>query len=185
MNTAQVEKYKDMAFDRYNEEKSEQLIRWTLETYDTLKVIEHALRGEDWSESQGMWVKKTKPLMNDEGIAKMMQILKIIDNKDNLLGNLESKQINEICLDICEDVVSQIRTKHAQYAIDPKDWTLIVNMISQKVEIFLSRPMDGKERERLTPQLKSHEIVTHREQPQPQSWKPKLFGGGSDKVGGD
>ena len=169
------QKIKDMGFNPNTQPHNENLTKWTLETYDNLEVLENDLKGNVWDEETGRWKKKYNSYINEEGVNTIMSYIRSHVSKTLLLGNLKEEMKDNICKEVCEDVVKFIQFNHKRYAIDVNNWDLVLNMIDHVVEIFLSRVLHGGERDRLSQTQKFHEVVTHKaeEEKKGKSW----FGG--------
>jgi|TARA_R100000501_G_C2602244_1_gene98989 hypothetical protein len=156
------QRIKDMGFNPNVTPHAENLTKWTLETYDTLEVLENDLRGNVWNEDTGKWEKKYTAYINDDGVNAIMGYIRGHVSKTLLLGNIDAEMKDTICKEVCEDVIKFIQFNYKKYEIDINNWDLVLNMIDHVVEIFLSRALLGGERERLNQTQKFHEVVTHK-----------------------
>lgn len=91
----------------YVEEKEKSIADAQLEVDVTLDKLYHMLKQDRWiekGEEQMAWQPlelQERRTLTDEGVEKIMQVMRFYINKENLLSNFSEEQINRIMLTFC------------------------------------------------------------------------------------
>lgn len=152
---------------------------YQLNSADTIKTLEHNLRGEVYNDLKETWESKGKQLLNDEGIRMMITVVSSHLSKEKILSHIEEDQVRRMCLSMRLDVVYHIAMKWKEYEISKADFDIIVDLIDHTVFTNLSRSKDGKTLTFLQPQYRRVETVKPEEKKSSNmpSWIPFFSGG--------
>lgn len=151
-----------------------QLSKYILETYDILEDLEQKLRGNVWNERLGRYVQKSKPLLKEEGVNRIVLLLSGFVNRHVALSNFNENEINRIAYETRITVVNLLRLNWDIWDVDKSNLDVIVRIIDCCIFSMLKRAYKGGERENLGKRYK------HIEAPGP--FKPSRFGQGYSSV---
>ena len=104
------------------------------------------------------------PLFHEDGIDEYMTILESIIHIPAVLGNLDQNKANNSCRNVTLSARNLIIYKHYMYGISESNWQMLLGMVMNNAEIFLSRPLSGRENELLTLGNTRRETVTNNKQ---------------------
>lgn len=126
--------------------KDAEFTRWQLDVSDTLHEIEHLLRGEVQDPRTKEWQARYDRYMNDEGVAYMMQTLRIYLDRNHMLSNYSEDEIHEICGQVMLSVIEVLYMNYERFEIDKSRLTSLVNIIDHTVQSTLKRAWGAQER---------------------------------------
>ena len=118
-----------------------------LDNTNTIEAIEHYLNGEEakinpvtkrWEYRQ-----VRTPLVNKEGINKLLYILTPYLSPIFSLSNYKIDEISARCLELSKDLTWNLAVMQEIYDINPNDLSLVKNMIINAVDANLRKAKDG------------------------------------------
>lgn len=153
----------DFGLPVQNAGMSSDLLRWQMNNADTVEEIEHWLKGEEWNHQEGKWERRRQMLVNEQGIAALMYVIKTyVDDKNAILGNLSDDHVNTITLNCAEDVIDLLETNWNVYGVRKEHLSMIKNSIKKKVLLVNRRGFNEGERRFLRTTERRTEQVLHR-----------------------
>lgn len=125
--------------------------RWELETEEQLVNFEQTLRGKKKALDGKSWVPIVKgdlfrPMINDVGIASLLGMLRMLFQKHNALGHIDNERLNTIMRDVMSEVVNVLALNRGRWVIDKKELGVLRTMLEHQIYIFLTRSVDGHEK---------------------------------------
>ena len=121
--------------------------RWEMDPDDVFNIVERSLRGQQISMDGTKYVKTADPLCNNFGVATIMRELRALVNKNVILSNLTTKEINNRMRAIMKSFVNLLKSSYKQFGIESK-WQLneIVQIFESNVFCTFKRAEGGIER---------------------------------------
>ena len=105
-----------------------------------------------------------KPLMNEDGIQCMLGIVASHINTGTVQGNFTSPEdYNKFMTRFHVKIIDAVFINSPDWAINPNNQRLIIQMVVGLTELFLSRLIYNKEREGYALTLQSRENTTHQQ----------------------
>lgn len=133
-----------------------------------LNQLEHDLRGEVIDLETAEWKQVKKPVMNKEGVDKLMSLLKIPLNPINSLSVYDDELINKKCRLFHLHISYLIKAHFMEWGIDIKDRSFIIHNIAGLYQSILLMSKNGKYLNSLSNTLQTKEIFrTGQEQHSP------------------
>lgn len=128
--------------------------------------FEHYLKSEIWDDKDMKWVKtEDKPFLNNEGVGKVINIIRVVVNTNAILSRLDKKEIGDMTISIGDNIVCLLISKYKEYALDPLLIETVINMCCQVCNLALKRAQDQGERIFWKTNVRSHELFQYRDQP--------------------
>ena len=90
--------------------------------------VEMSLKGKQINE-KGEYVQVSKPLLNDEGVANMLRIIRTMVSRVMFVSNLTEEQVAKLTIALGRSICKDITMNGIKYNIDPNDRETIVNII--------------------------------------------------------
>jgi len=112
--------------------------------------LEMQLKGLVYNREKDEFQKGGEPLANQEGVKSVIILLRAHLNHNNVLGVLDKKEAYALTKDVAHLINEQIYLNQIHWNVRINDWPLIVNIVRNQVFIFLTRPVGGGERQRLS-----------------------------------
>lgn len=81
-------------------------------------LLEHELRGESWDDREGKWKKTRKPLMNDEGVDKVITLVKQFLTQNSTLSNISDGMAKAQALAFGNALTDAIAVKAREWELD-------------------------------------------------------------------
>jgi len=131
------------------------LVQFQLELNDILERIEHILRGDKltFSEGREIWIRceeNEKRLFNDEGVAEIMGIITMEINRNTILSNFDEKTIRNTVFDLGVRLNDLIFMKYEKFGLDNpdkrKNYSMVLGNIIDMVRATYYRALEGGER---------------------------------------
>lgn len=97
------------------------------------EIISHLLKGEVYDYKNQAWIKKGKPLMNDEGIRTIVTILSNYCTIDKIAAKLENERVAEMARSIRLDLINLLTLNYKKFGIQKGNLSLIVDLIDHTV----------------------------------------------------
>jgi hypothetical protein len=121
--------------------------RWEMDPDDVFNIVERSLRGQQISMDGTRYVKTAKPLCNNFGVATIMRELRALVNKNVILSNLRSQEINNRMRAIMKSFVNLLKSSYKEFGVESK-WQLneIVQIFESNVFCTFKRAEGGIER---------------------------------------
>lgn len=101
----------------------------------------------------------SRALANDEGVVRLCNLAEETINTHTVQGNLKGDHYWEFIARFREEITDEIIVNCYDWGISDKDIDGIINKICRLVELFLTRPMDNKERESYQKEFSSREVI--------------------------
>lgn len=106
----------------------------------------HKLAGEDYDPELKKWVQIHDPLMNKNGISKVITIVSGVVNMNTILSRLDKKQVSLLIVSVGDEITELLVLKSDEFAIDPANWYTIKHAVCRLCLMALSRPLEQGER---------------------------------------
>lgn len=122
--------------------------KWQYEVDDVLEKLEHSFKGQVWDKNDGEWktINGVTPLMTDEGINTIINVLRLRLHKGFYLSNFSKDDINRMAWENRDFIVSWIARNHEKYKIDKSDAVGIVQAVDHNIFAALMKPYNDLER---------------------------------------
>jgi len=104
-------------------------------------------------DSQGdvYWVRKyvpvTRPKLNNEGVGYLLSAFDLVINNQTVMGNITRAELWQYLGNYREDLACNLWENSDYYGLHMRHYHEIVGEFMSCVELFLTRPIDNKERE--------------------------------------
>lgn len=151
-----VQQSKGISGAMFDDERTENLIRWQLDIKEELERIEHLLKGDVLrydKKGNEYWDKDKNPLFNEKGIREILKILNWYLNKNILLSNFDEEEIMVRMKQFSRVLINFIFNNYEDLGLDTKEkqkhYPLITLNIINTVEAAYHRALGGGERESL------------------------------------
>ncbi len=131
-----------------HQQQVDSLTKWTLNPHDVLENLEMQMRGLKVQNKQ--LVSYRAPMMNDEGIGRVIMVLDGLINKNNVLGNIQKEEAYKIVRKVSTECNAMFFVNRKTWALSRTDWKVLNMLIQNQVFLFLTRPVGGSERRRLS-----------------------------------
>jgi hypothetical protein len=100
-----------------------------LTNYDNnILEVEMALKGMQM-DKDGEWKQVTKPLLNDEGVFRMIELIKTMVSKCMIMSNLTEEQISKLSKELGRNICRELTTNKKKYDVQDNDRSTIVSII--------------------------------------------------------
>jgi len=97
-----------------------------------ISEAEQSLKGIGY-DSEGKEIKVTEPLMNDKGVARMIQLMRSMVNRVMYMSNLEDDQIRIMTVELGEQIVEELTLHKIDYEItNHQNMTTIRTIVTYK-----------------------------------------------------
>jgi|TARA_R100000093_G_scaffold18881_1_gene11019 hypothetical protein len=117
-------------------------IKHLLSNDDLLVSIECFLRGRRVDPFTGKEV-KTDPLMNEEGINRVMQVLTLHCDKMFQLSSIQEIEVRALTLDIVQELNKVLHINAEEYELNEHEIPMIVKNIGHSIYMTLKKSQDG------------------------------------------
>lgn len=101
----------------------------------------------------------SRPLANTEGVIHISNMVEELINTHTVQGNLDIEHYYEFIPRTREEIHVSLVINCYEWGIKDKDLEYITDKIIRIVELFLTRPMDNKERESYQKEFQAREII--------------------------
>lgn len=105
-----------------------------------------------------------EPYANDEGVAAIMNMLDMRANNHSVQGNMDRIEFYDFLADARNEISQSIIINCHQWGINDTKLDTIIDTIMGFMRAFISRTIDNKERESLTPSFSSTEFYNANKQ---------------------
>ena len=99
------------------------------------------------------------PLANEQGVLHITNLVEEMINPHTVQGNLKGDHYWEFVSRCREEVTNAIVLNCYDWGIDDKYLSYIIDKVMRLVELFLTRPVDNKEREAYAKAFESKEVI--------------------------
>lgn len=142
-----------------------------------IEKIRHNFLGEEsvGDPRDNRWEKKGTPLMKEDGVKELMQLISGTFNIPVVLGNLSEAEYKRIVADLGYTVVDFIFFNAQKYGIDHSNYNLILSIIMTDFQAFLSRTRGGFQQQHITKSWGGHEIVEQKHKSQDEENKGQVW----------
>ena len=117
------------------------------------------VRGEDGSLFEEERVVGT-PYANDEGISAILSMINIRANNHTVQGNFKPDQFADFISYIRKEITVPIVNNCYEWKMDETKLGMIIDNIMSCLKPFFTRTIDNKERESLSSQFHSREVIS-------------------------
>lgn len=91
--------------------------------------------------------KSFKPLVNDNGVAAIVTMLRAHLNPAVVLANLTEDEIRQISKEVRMAMIRLIHCHHDDYKMDIANWDILLQLVDHSVFCFMSRTKNNGERQ--------------------------------------
>lgn len=130
-------------------QSQESSMQWQLDPKDPLNEVELQLRGLEFREGKGL-VRFRPEIINKQGIGFIKVMLRGKLNHSNVLAVIEKKEAAEITADTAHVLNDKLLLDGETWNVKDSDKDFIVNLVEDWIFLFLTRPVKGGERSRLS-----------------------------------
>lgn len=117
--------------------------------------------GVSWDEKQKRYIKKYKPLMNEEGVMWCVSFLQKYTRENNIITTIREKQYNEMVADVVDVVYMNIGTRAEEFGVKTNgDIFRICEEMIHSIQLILMGAGDGRYNKLLTDTTQRNENVT-------------------------
>ena len=127
----------------------EGLTRWTLDPGDVIQMLELQMLGLKVSGNEIVKFRENQ-MMNKDGISRIIMILDSHINKNNVLGHIMREEAYKLVKKVAIECNKLMFINRKRWGLSREDWQLLNLIIPNQVFMFLTRPIDGRERRRLS-----------------------------------
>jgi hypothetical protein len=100
-----------------------------LTNYDNnILEVEMALKGMQMN-SKGEYAQVTKPLLNDEGVFRMIELIRTMVSKCMIMSNLTEEQIAKLSKELGRNICRELTCNKIKYEVADNDRSTIVSVI--------------------------------------------------------
>lgn len=105
------------------------------------ELLEHELRGEVWSDSEQEWIKKRKPMLNDDGVDAIVQLVKTYLTQNSTLSNISEKMAKSQAVEFGSALADTLSINSVKWQLDKSVRSGLVIAITCMVFNVLSRSL--------------------------------------------
>lgn len=116
-------------------------------------LIKQTKEGQFYEEDRIIGV----PYASPEGIMKICNIVRMIINEHTAQGNLSDDHYWNLIERARKEIAQTVVIKCYDWQISDDDLNTVIDEIMRLIEVFLTRPVNNKEREAYERSVKSHE----------------------------
>jgi len=87
-----------------------------------------------------------EPKVNDKGLQTIMMMIESLVNSNTVAGNLSENAYNDIISDFHYSLYNDLFENSKNYELDTKNYNSVVVSITNLVRVFITRPINDKER---------------------------------------
>ncbi len=137
----------------FQDKSNQELIKWQLDISVILTDIENRLSGKEkvWNPKlKDFQYKPYRPaLLNEEGIARIMTLLRSAITPNLILSYFEKEEANTVIIDITLTTLDMLYMKWEDWGVQRADLTTIRSIVENGVKITIFRSLEGKTMEYL------------------------------------
>jgi len=126
-------------------------MRWMMNPLEELDMLELKLGGYyiDRATQTYKRIPKVSRVINDVGIANLMSVARSIITRNSSQAFLTEEQVKYICYEFVESITRDLAVNgREKYNCEPTNFRKIVNMLDNAIYTFMSRSINGNERNR-------------------------------------
>lgn len=143
-----------------------------LENTQLIDEIKKELKGFE-KDSVGKWSKKHTEWANDEGVSKIISILRSCGlNKNINLGFLTEDEVYDRVRLIWQKLAYMLCVNYHRYGVRKSHRTMIIQILIQQVHSALSRSLYGKEAKQISSMSQHVEQIVKHERPKSSFFNP-------------
>ena len=105
------------------------------------EILEHDLRGEAWVESEQKWTKKRKPMLNDDGVDAIVQLVKQFLTQNSTLSNISEKMAKAQAIEFGSTLADILSINSIKWEIDKSLRSGLVIAVTFTIFNVLSRSL--------------------------------------------
>jgi hypothetical protein len=118
-----------------------------LDPEEIIEEIKRTLKGVKINKLTGEQTKEAEPLMNDEGISKIILTMRSVVNKNIIMSAIQEPMINKLTADLANEIVDELTLNWKEYGIKNKsDVDKIEGVCKRMAYAALMRSKEGGER---------------------------------------
>lgn len=156
-------------------------VKWQLETNELIENMRMLLLNEVFVQDRETGVvsrqrsKFGKPLMNEDGIQEIIQLVKPHLDKNTILSNLTDREIGLTLKELRTKICLLLQEKYISYNAEKGDLPKIVSIIMNPIWATFKRASNETTLNYLGKTQQLHEIRRHDETAQKETFAEKLF----------
>ena len=117
---------------------------------DLLTTAEMNFRGYYFNTIKGQWDSFGRPLMNEEGIMRIVTFLALHINAFTAMTKFDKRHANALMLDASESLRQLLALNSEDFGIQPKDFNMLTNNCMHLLNINLHMAVEGHITQHLT-----------------------------------
>jgi len=102
-----------------------------------------------------------RPYANEEGVASILAMLDLRANNHSVQGNFNKEEYFDFLADTRHELAKAIINNCYDWGIEDSKLIVILDTVMGYIRTFISRTIDNKERESLTSQFHSREVINN------------------------
>lgn len=140
------------------------ITKWSMDSKQLFVQMGHDLRceisrkgqhGEEWYKPAGV-----EPLMNETGIIWLFTQLRPIVDKYAMQANISREEAYHIGKNTCLDILDGLYLEQHKFNMKTIHYGTVTNMILNIVHFAVTRPIEGKERDKMHESTEVHRYYT-------------------------
>src|SRR3990167_8854068 len=136
-------------------EPSNDLVQLALSSTDILDDLQHELLGEVFDEKQRQFVKIDKPILNIEGVKKLMAFTRSIINRNTTFSSSLDEEARVRAKEVEMIINDALLDNYYKWDVGKADWALIVATFGNATFFTMKRSVGGAERDILAGNTKT------------------------------
>lgn len=129
-------------------QENNDILRYGMDLQDIHQELENNLRGLTLDIKTGSMKQRpgVQPLMNEEGITRMMAVVRTYITRIGTQSFLEKEQISNIMIEINEELLLMMAAHYDDFEIDDNYIPYIISLIENPIFLTLQRALQGGDR---------------------------------------
>lgn len=130
------------------------VLKYRLDMESPLQKLELFLRSAKIQEREDTsgeliteMIRVARPLMNEDGVQAIMGYMTIVFGAHNVQGNIDRTQYDELIYEINVYLAKILGSNMMNWEVRDEDFDIIIECIMTTAQLFMSRPIDNKERD--------------------------------------
>jgi len=141
-----------------------------------LEKLRHSLRGEEWDEESGNYIRKQKPMCDDELIHVLMMSAASVINQNTTMSDIDEIEIGRILFDLASTLITLLSQTADTHGVEYSNLDTIWTSICNEADMALKRGKNRGEMKALRTVIRSQEQVAVNPYQQEKKKKFLIFG---------